>query len=181
MTNRRVVPCASSSRSAQSESDTQNALLSLLEKDLIRLGPMAKSPTRSERATKPETLPSRPSVDDAVVAELDRLLALGRNRDFAALLGVSATAAESERKSSYLKLVGKYHPDRYPRALSITRSTGTRFSSFDKPSPPTNKLRSITPFTDEHSYKTRSGTGRPPMPSSKPPSSTRTTSTISVR
>ena len=38
--------------SPMAESDTQNALLSLLEKNLIRLGPMAKSPTRSERATK---------------------------------------------------------------------------------------------------------------------------------
>ena len=34
---------------------------------------------------------------------------------------MSETAAESERKSSYLKLVGKFHPDRYPGADEVVR------------------------------------------------------------
>ena len=107
--------------SPMSESNTEIALLSLLEKNLIRLGGVVESPARSESAAKQEPSPSMPSVDEAVVAELDRLLALGRKRDFPALLGVSDKAAESERKSSYLKLVGKYHPDRYPGADEVVR------------------------------------------------------------
>ncbi|TDI35006.1 MAG: hypothetical protein E2P02_28815 [Acidobacteria bacterium] len=105
--------------SPMAESDTERALLSLLDKNLIRLGAAAESPARSERKTEPE--PSKPSVDEAVIAELDRLLAFGRNRDFPSLLGLSVTAAESERKSSYLKLVGKYHPDRFPGADEMVR------------------------------------------------------------
>ena len=107
--------------SPMSESNTEIALLSLLEKNLIRLGGVVESPARSESAAKQEPSPSMPSVDEAVVAELDRLLALGRKRDFPALLGVSDKAAESERKNSYLKLVGKYHPDRYPGADEVVR------------------------------------------------------------
>ena len=84
--------------SPMSESNTESALLSLLEKNLIRLGGVVESPARSASTAKQEPSPSMPGVDEAVVAELDRLLALGRKRDFSALLGVSDKAAESERK-----------------------------------------------------------------------------------
>ena len=75
--------------SPMAESDTTRALLALLKKNLIRLGGAAEMRTPAERAARPEPEPpaSRPSVDDAIVAEVDRLLAFAREHDFTALLG----------------------------------------------------------------------------------------------
>ena len=161
--------------SPMSESNTESALLSLLEKNLIRLGGVVESPARSASTAKQEPSPSMPSVDEAVVAELDRLLALGRKRDFSALLGVSDKAAESERKSSYLKLVGKYHPDRYPGADEVVRD---KLSQLCAP-PPRHGGNANRPPTRRDRAPRVTGTMARPM-ASPPPSTAKSTLGIST-
>jgi len=61
-------------------------------------------------------------VDAGVVAEVERLLRLADEGDYPALLGVSPSATEKDRKIAYVKLVAKYHPDRFSKADSDFRA-----------------------------------------------------------
>ena len=88
--------------------------MDLLAKGLIRLGGVTLEPTSApEPPPKPEP-PQGP--DAATVSEVDRLLALAESEDYPAFLGLSSDAPEGTRKSAYLKIVSKFHPDKFPKA-----------------------------------------------------------------
>ena len=63
---------------------------------------------------------------DQAQAELDRLLRLAEEGDFAALLGLEPGAPESARKSSYRKLIGKFHPDKFARSDDVIHAKLSR-------------------------------------------------------
>ncbi len=111
------------------EGETAAALLNLIEKDLIQFG--GKPPAR-EAAPSPAAAPvnlvnpMKGVPDDATVKELDRLLALAKGRAYSDLLGVKADAPAGARKSAYLKIIGKFHPDRFPRAADDVRERLSR-------------------------------------------------------
>jgi len=60
------------------------------------------------------------------VKELDRLLALAKSQAYSDLLGVAAGAPAGARKSAYLKIIGKFHPDKFPRAADDIREKLSR-------------------------------------------------------
>ena len=112
------------------EAETATALLNLIDKNLILFG--GKAPAR-ETAREPvrEAPPAPPAPlkgvpDEATVRELDRLLALAKSQAYADLLGVSADASAGARKSAYLKIIGKFHPDKFPRAADDIREKLSR-------------------------------------------------------
>ena len=112
--------------SPMADADTARALMDLLGKGLIRLGGVTREPV----ACAPEPPPPPPpkpkpkppqGPDAATVSEVDRLLALAVSEDYPALLGLSTDATEAKRKSVYLKIVAKFHPDKFPNAAKDFR------------------------------------------------------------
>jgi serine/threonine protein kinase/tetratricopeptide (TPR) repeat protein len=117
------------SMSPMSEAETAAALLNLLDKELILFG--GKTPAREPgaRATAaPPAAPAKPKgiPDEATVKELDRLLALAKRQCYAELLGISADAPAASRKSAFLKIIGTYHPDKFPKASDEIREKLSR-------------------------------------------------------
>jgi serine/threonine-protein kinase len=110
------------------EAETATALLNLIDKDLIVFG--GRAPAREiAREAPPPAAPPAPLKgvpDEATVRELDRLLALAKRQAYADLLGVAADAPAGARKSAYLKIIGKFHPDKFPRAADDVREKLSR-------------------------------------------------------
>jgi len=113
--------------SPMSEAETAAALLNLIDKDLIQLGGKApgREPAR-EASPPPSPAPPKGIPDEATVKELDRLLALAKSQAYSDLLGVAAGAPAGARKSAYLKIIGKFHPDKFPRAADDIREKLSR-------------------------------------------------------
>lgn len=113
--------------SPMADADTARALMDLLGKGLIRLGGVTREPVASA-PEPPPPLPPKPKPkppqgpDAAAVSEVDRLLALAESADYPALLGLSTDATEGKRKSAYLKIVAKFHPDKFPNAAKDFRA-----------------------------------------------------------
>jgi len=100
------------------ESETARALLDLLGKGLIQLedGEGAGGTPAGAKSSHGEAGSSTPrnkSTAPSVIGDVDRLIRLAESRDYASLLGVTIDAAASERKSAYLKLVARFHPDKF--------------------------------------------------------------------
>jgi len=112
------------------EAETATALLNLIDKDLIQFGgkPPARPPARAASPPPPPSPPAPPKgvPDEAAVKELDRLLALAKSHAYSDLLGVAADAPAGARKSAYLKIIGKFHPDKFPRATDDIREKLSR-------------------------------------------------------
>jgi serine/threonine protein kinase/tetratricopeptide (TPR) repeat protein len=113
------------------EAETAAALLNLIDKDLILFGgkPPARETVREglHRTAPPQPAPPPKGVpDEATLKELDRLLALAKSRSYTDLLGVAADAPPGARKSAYLKIIGKFHPDKFPRAADDIRDRLSR-------------------------------------------------------
>jgi serine/threonine protein kinase len=112
------------------EAETATALLNLIDKNLILFG--GKAPARETPRERVREAPPAPPAplkgvpDEATVRELDRLLALARSQAYADLLGVAADAPAGARKSAYLKIIGKFHPDKFPRAADDVREKLSR-------------------------------------------------------
>jgi tetratricopeptide (TPR) repeat protein len=108
------------------EAETAAALLSLIDRDLIQFG--GKTPAPARESAPPPAPPAAPKgvPDEATVKELDRLLALARSQAYSDLLGVSEGASAGARKSAYLKIIGKFHPDKFPRATDDIREKLSR-------------------------------------------------------
>ncbi len=70
--------------------------------------------------------PTKGVPDDATVKELDRLLSLAKSHAYADLLGVAEGASAGARKSAYLRIIGKFHPDKFPRAADDIREKLSR-------------------------------------------------------
>ena len=104
--------------SPMTEAATACALMDLLHKGLIRLGGVTREPVSASvppPPPKPKPKPA-PGPDAATVSEVDRLLALAESKDYPALLEIPTDAPEKKRKSAYLKIVAKFHPDKFPNA-----------------------------------------------------------------
>jgi tetratricopeptide (TPR) repeat protein/predicted Ser/Thr protein kinase len=119
------------SMSPMSEVDTAAALLNLLDKELILFGgksPAREPGTRGAAAPPAPAAPAKPKgiPDEATVKELDRLLALAKRQCYADLLGVAADAPAAARKSAFLKIIGTYHPDKFPKASDEIREKLSR-------------------------------------------------------
>jgi serine/threonine-protein kinase len=110
------------------EAETAAALQDLIDKQLIQLGGKpATAPAREPSSPPPSApVPAKGVPDEATVRELERLLALAKSHAYADLLGVSANAPASARKSAYLKIIGKFHPDKFPRASDDIREKLSR-------------------------------------------------------
>ncbi len=110
------------------ETETATALLHLIDKDLIQLGGTApaREPARRVAPPPPSPAPLKGVPDEAAVRELDRLLALANRHAYSDLLGVAADASAGTRKSAYLKIIGKFHPDKFPRATEDVREKLSR-------------------------------------------------------
>jgi serine/threonine protein kinase len=103
------------------ETETATALLKLIDKNLIQIGGIvpAREPAATSEPSAPGPIKGVP--DEATLKELDRLLGLAKRQAYAELLGVAADAPLAARKSAYLKIVGKFHPDKFPRAAEEIR------------------------------------------------------------
>ncbi len=112
------------------EAETAAALLNLIDKDLIQFGgkPPAREAAPSPAAPAPVNLvnPTKGVPDEATLKELERLLGLAKSQAYSALLGVAADAPAGARKSAYLKIIGKFHPDKFPRAADDIREKLSR-------------------------------------------------------
>jgi serine/threonine protein kinase len=113
------------------EPETASALLNLIDKDLIQFGgrpPQGRESAREPSVPTPAAPPAPPKgvPDEATVKELDRLLALAKSQAYADLLGVAADAPAGTRKSAYLKIIGRFHPDKFPRAAEDIREKLSR-------------------------------------------------------
>ncbi len=108
------------------EAETAAALLKLLDKNLIQFG--GRPPAREQAREAPPKPPAPPKgiPDEATVKELDRLLALAKSHAYSEMLGVAAGAPAGTRKSAYLKIIGKFHPDKFPRAADDIREKLSR-------------------------------------------------------
>ena len=109
------------------EAETATALLHLIDKDLIQFG--GKAPAREPgrvASPPPSPVPLKGVPDEATVREVDRLLALAKSHAYSDLLGVAADASAGARKSAYLKIIGKFHPDKFPRATEDIREKLSR-------------------------------------------------------
>ncbi|HLE72137.1 MAG TPA: protein kinase [Vicinamibacteria bacterium] len=109
------------------EAETATALLHLIDKDLIQFG--GKAPARDPgrvASPPPSPAPLKGVPDEATVREVDRLLALSKSGAYSELLGVAADASAGARKSAYLKIIGKFHPDKFPRATEDIREKLSR-------------------------------------------------------
>ena len=102
--------------SPMAEAATARALMDLLRKGLIRLGGVTREPVSAPVPPPPPKPKPAPGPDAATVSEVDRLLALAESEDYPALLKISTDAPERKRKSAYLKIVAKFHPDKFPNA-----------------------------------------------------------------
>jgi serine/threonine protein kinase len=133
--------------SPMSEAETAAALLNLLSKDLIQFGgraPAPEAPSDHRAAAAGASAASKGTPDEATLKEIDRLLALAKSQAYADFLGLSADAPAGSRKSAYLKLIGKYHPDKFPRAEDAVREklsrlcaeAGEALDQLAKPQPP---------------------------------------------
>lgn len=91
------------------EEETARVLSLLLEKRLVHQG-AAQQPPPVSRAV-PTNVHVR--VDPTIEREIDHLLALAASGDHTGLLGISMDAPAPDRKSAYLRLVGKFHPDKF--------------------------------------------------------------------
>jgi tetratricopeptide (TPR) repeat protein len=108
------------------EAETATALLNLIDKNLILFGGKALAREPGREAPPPPAAPLKGVPDEATVRELDRLLALAKSQAYADLLGVAADAPAGTRKSAYLKIIGKFHPDKFPRATDDIREKLSR-------------------------------------------------------
>ncbi len=142
------------------EAETAAALLNLIDKDLIQFG--GKPPAREtlREASPAPAPPVRKGVpDEATVRELDRLLALAKSHAYADLLGIAPDAAAGARKSAYLKIIGKFHPDKFPRAADDVREKLSRLcaesaEALDRlSSPPPPKPASSPSTSGNGSYR----------------------------
>jgi serine/threonine protein kinase len=109
------------------EAETASALWNLIDKDLIQFGgnPPPREPAR-EVVTPPAPVPPKGIPDEATLRELDRLLTLAKSQAYSEMLGVSDGASAGARKSAYLKIIGKFHPDKFPRAGDDVRDKLSR-------------------------------------------------------
>ncbi len=114
------------SLSPMPEPDSAGALIELLNKGLIYWGGSANSNVVRKKAQPTEKAKPNGALDAQVLAELDRLLRLAEEDDFAALLGLEPGAPESARKSSYRKLIGKFHPDKFARSDDVIHAKLSR-------------------------------------------------------
>jgi predicted Ser/Thr protein kinase len=111
--------------SPMSETETAAALLNLLSKDLIQFGGRPSAPETGPAATAASAA-SKGTPDETTLKEIDRLLALAKSQAYSDFFGLSAEAPAASRKSAYLKLIGKYHPDKFPRAEDAVREKLSR-------------------------------------------------------
>ena len=114
------------SLSPMPEPDSARALIELLDKGLIHWGGSANSNVVRMKAKPAAKAKPNGALDGQVLAELDRLLRLADEGDFVALLGLGPGAPESERKSSYRELVGKFHPDKFARSDEVIHTKLSR-------------------------------------------------------
>jgi serine/threonine-protein kinase len=148
--------------SPMSEAETAAALLNLLDKELIQFG---GTPAPTPTPAVPKGTP-----DEATIRELDRLLALAKAEEYAALLGITSDAPPAARKSAYLKIVGKYHPDKFPRADNEFRERLGRLCSeaadaMDKLANPSAAPKPETSsFHGGHVGHVGNGSSPPPRP-----------------
>ena len=153
--------------SPMAEAETARALMTLLEKKLVRLGGVTTETSvpgtspRSEppRPAKPEKKPAG-GADAATVEEVDRLLALAKDKAYPALLGLPSDAPEPKRKAAYLKIVARFHPDRFQQADAAFRE---KLSSLCAAA-----SEAVTDF--EEALKAQEKPAEPPRPA--PPSPT---------
>jgi tetratricopeptide (TPR) repeat protein len=110
------------------EAETAAALLNLIDKNLIQLGGKASREPVREAPPPPAPAPAPPKgiPDEATLKELERLLALAKSQAYSDLLGIAADAPAGARKSAYLKIIGKFHPDKFPRAADDIREKLSR-------------------------------------------------------
>jgi serine/threonine protein kinase len=108
------------------EAETAAALLNLIDRDLIQFGGKTPAPARESAPPPAPAVALKGVPDEATVKELDRLLALARSQAYSDLLGVSEGASAGARKSAYLKIIGKFHPDKFPRATDDIREKLSR-------------------------------------------------------
>ncbi len=110
------------------EAETAAALLNLIEKNLIQYGGSVstREPARTSAPSPAPAAPAKGVPDQATLRELDRLLALAKSQAYADLLGIAADAPAGARKSAYLKIIGKFHPDKFPRAADDIREKLSR-------------------------------------------------------
>jgi serine/threonine protein kinase len=108
------------------EAETATALLKLIDKDLIHFGGRVAGREPPREGSPPPSAPVKGVPDEATVKELDRLLALAKRQAYADLLGIAADAPAGTRKSAYLKIIGKFHPDKFPRAADDIRDKLSR-------------------------------------------------------
>jgi serine/threonine-protein kinase len=143
--------------SPMSEAETAASLMNLLNKDLIQFGGRIPGSDGTSEARGAATAPSaaaKGTPDEATLKEIDRLLALAKSQAYEELLGLSAEAPAGSRKSAYLKLIGKYHPDKFPRAEDVIREklsrlcaeAGEALDQLAKPRP--SKPNGSTPARD---------------------------------
>jgi chemotaxis protein histidine kinase CheA len=127
--------------SPMAEADTVRALMELLGKGLIRLGGVTREPVAAAEPMPTIRKPAPPAGPDAAtVSEVDRLLALADKEDYPELLGLPPNAPEAKRKSAYLKIVAKFHPDKFPTAdagfrdkvSSLCASASEALTDFEK-------------------------------------------------
>ena len=108
------------------EAETAAALLNLLDKNLIQFGGHPPAREQAREASPQPPAPPKGVPDEATVKELDRLLALAKSQAYSEMLGVAAGAPAGARKSAYLKIIGKFHPDKFPRAADDIREKLSR-------------------------------------------------------
>ena len=148
--------------SPMAEADTARALMDLLGKGLIRLGGVTREPVASAPEPPPPPKP-RQGPDAATVSEVDRLLALAESKDYPALLGLSTDAPEGKGKSAYLKIVAKFHPDKFANADKNFREKLARLCA--SASEAVNELEKSAAAKKERESKTSSPTnGHTPPP-----------------
>ena len=150
--------------SPMAEADTARALMDLLGKGLIRLGGVTREPVARAPEPPPPPKPKpRQGPDAATVSEVDRLLALAESKDYPALLGLSSDASEGNGKRAYLKIVAKFHPDKFANADKNFREKLARLCALA--SEAVNELKKSVAAKKERESETSSPTNGHTAPS----------------
>jgi serine/threonine protein kinase len=102
------------------ETEVAETLADLLDKGLLAWGDAGAQPemSSSDTATRRRGGKAKPrDIEETLEKEMERLLALGGQKRYRELLGVSIDASSAEVKKSYLDLIERFHPDSQPGSL----------------------------------------------------------------